>query len=122
MRRDLIKRQLYLVPNSIVVSRGCPHHCDFCYKDAFFDGGRSFYTQRVDAALAEIERLPGRHLYFLDDHLLGDPRFAAALFAGMRGMGRVWQAAGTVQSVLRPGWWNWPPPRDCAASSWASRR
>lgn len=103
VRRDLIKRHLYLVPNSIVVSRGCPHHCDFCYKDAFFHGGRSFYTQRVDAALAEIERLPGRHLYFLDDHLFGDPRFAAALFAGMRGMGRVWQAAGTVQSVLRPG-------------------
>ena len=34
-RRDLIKRHLYLVPNSIVVSRGCPHHCDFCYKDSF---------------------------------------------------------------------------------------
>ncbi len=101
VRRDLIKRHLYLVPNSIVVSRGCPHHCDFCYKDAFFAGGRSFYTQRVDAALAEIERLPGRHLYFLDDHLFGDPRFAAALFEGMRGMGRVWQAAGTVQSVLQ---------------------
>jgi radical SAM superfamily enzyme YgiQ (UPF0313 family) len=102
VRRDLIKRQLYLVPNSIVVSRGCPHHCDFCYKDAFFGGGRSFYTQRVDEALAEIERLPGRHLYFLDDHLFGDARFAAALFEGMRGMSRVWQAAGTVQSVLRP--------------------
>ena len=49
-----------------MVSRGCPHHCDFCYKDAFFQGGKSFYTQAVDAALAEIDRLPGRHLYFLD--------------------------------------------------------
>jgi radical SAM superfamily enzyme YgiQ (UPF0313 family) len=57
----------------------------------------------VDGALAEIERLPGRHLYFLDDHLLADARFAGALFEGMKGMGRVWQAAGTVQSVLRPG-------------------
>src|SRR5689334_10915695 len=55
IRRDLIKRNLYLVPNSIVVSRGCPHHCDFCYKDAFFEGGKSFYTQRTDAALAEID-------------------------------------------------------------------
>jgi len=102
VRRDLIKRHLYLVPNSIVVSRGCPHSCDFCYKEAFFEGGRGFYTQRVDAALAEIERLPGRHLYFLDDHLFGDVRFASALFDEMRGMGRLWQAAGTVQSVLRP--------------------
>jgi radical SAM superfamily enzyme YgiQ (UPF0313 family) len=76
--------------------------CDFCYKEAFFEGGRSFYTQSVDAALAEIDRLPGRHLYFLDDHLFGAPRFAAALFDGMRGMGRLWQAAGTVTSVLAP--------------------
>jgi radical SAM superfamily enzyme YgiQ (UPF0313 family) len=102
IRRDLIKRHLYLVPNSIVVSRGCPHVCDFCYKEAFFTGGKSFYTQTVDAALAEIERLPGRHLYFLDDHLFGNAKFAEALFDGMRGMGRLWQAAGTVKSVLQP--------------------
>ncbi len=102
IRRDLLKRHLYLVPNSIVVSRGCPHVCDFCYKEAFFAGGKGFYTQAVDAALAEIDRLPGRHLYFLDDHLFGDRRFAAALFDGMRGMGRLWQAAGTVNAVLAP--------------------
>lgn len=101
VRRDLIKRNRYLVPNSIVVSRGCPHHCDFCYKDAFFEGGKSFYTQRVDAALAEIDRLPGRHLYFLDDHLLGNQKFAAALFEGMRGMNRVFQGASTIDAILR---------------------
>ena len=103
VRRDLIQRRLYLVPNSIVVSRGCPHSCDFCYKDAFFSGGKSFYTQKVDDALSEIDRLPGKHLYFLDDHLFGNTRFASALFDGMRGMDRLWQAAGTVQAVLRPG-------------------
>ena len=102
-RRDLIKRHLYLVPNSIVVSRGCPHVCDFCYKEAFFEGGKSFYTLTVDRALEEIEALPGRHLYFLDDHLLGNPHFAGSLFDGMTGMGRLWQAAGTVQSVLKSG-------------------
>ena len=102
-RRDLIKRERYLVPNSLVVSRGCPHICDFCYKEAFFRGGRSFYVQAVDDALAEIDRLPGRHLYFLDDNLFGSPPFAEALFDGLRGAGRVWQAAGTVDAVLRPG-------------------
>jgi radical SAM superfamily enzyme YgiQ (UPF0313 family) len=101
IRRDLIQRHRYLVPNSIVVSRGCPHHCTFCYKDAFFEGGRGFYTQKVDDALAEIARLPGRHLYFLDDHLLGNVRFARGLFRGMRGMGRVFQGAATVDSILR---------------------
>src|SRR6185437_7841243 len=84
IRRDLIRRSHYLVPNSIVVTRGCPQHCDFCYKDAFF-------TEQLYDALAEIERLPVRHLYFLDDHLLGHTRFASALFAWMRGMGRLFQ-------------------------------
>jgi radical SAM superfamily enzyme YgiQ (UPF0313 family) len=101
IRRDLIRRASYLVPNSIVVTRGCPQHCDFCYKDAFYQGGKGFYTQRVDDALAEIARLPGRHLYFLDDHLLGDRRFGEALFAGMKGMRRVFQGAATVDSILR---------------------
>jgi len=103
IRRDLIKRELYLCPNSIVVSRGCPHTCDFCYKEAFYTGGKSFYTQLVDEALAEIARLPGKHVYFLDDHLLGNERFANALFDGMMGMGKVFQAASTVQAVLKPG-------------------
>jgi len=101
-RRDLIDRRLYLVPNSLVVSRGCPHRCDFCYQDSFYPAGRGFLTQPVDAALAEIERLPGRHLYFLDDNLFADPHFARELFVGMHGMGRLFQAAGTVSMVLQP--------------------
>jgi len=100
VRRDLIQRDRYLVPNSIVVTRGCPHVCSFCYKEAFFEGGRSFYTQAVDEALAEIDRLPGKHLYFLDDHLLGNPRFARGLFAGLKGMGRLFQGASTVAGIL----------------------
>jgi radical SAM superfamily enzyme YgiQ (UPF0313 family) len=101
VRRDLIKRQNYLVPNSIVVSRGCPHHCDFCYKDAFFEGGKSFYTQKVDAALSEIDRLPGKHLYFLDDHLLGNYKFSSELFSAMKGMNRLFQGASTIDAILR---------------------
>lgn len=100
IRRDLIRRERYLVPNSIVVTRGCPHHCEFCYKDAFFRGGKGFYTQAIEDALYEIERLPGRHLYFLDDHLLGHRRFARDLFREMEPMRRVFQGAATVDSIL----------------------
>ena len=99
-RRDLIKRHLYLAPNSLVATRGCPHSCDFCYKTPFFKGGKPFYTWTVDDVLAEIESLPGRHLYFLDDNFFGDLGFAAEVCEGMVGMGRVWQAGGTVQAAL----------------------
>jgi len=100
VRRDVIKRHLYLAPNALVVSRGCPHHCDFCSNSSFFRGGTAFYTQTVDQALAEIGRLPGRHLYFLDDHIFGSKGFARALFGAMKGMGRTWQSAATVDSAL----------------------
>ncbi len=100
-RRDLIKRELYLTPNTLVTSRGCPHACDFCYKENFFRGGRSYYHGRADQVLAEINGLPGRHLYFVDDNLFCDARFCAALFDGMKGLDRVWQAAATVQNVLQ---------------------
>src|SRR6185295_5533205 len=33
----------------------------------------------------------------------GNPHFAGSLFDGMTGMNRLWQAAGTVQSVLKSG-------------------
>ena len=100
IRRDLIKRDRYLAANSLVVSRGCPHSCDFCTNSTFFRGGKSFYAQPVEEALGEIERLPGRHLYFLDDHLFGNRQFAFELLSAMRGMNRVWQAAGTVRTVF----------------------
>lgn len=99
IRRDLIKRGKYLVPNSIAISRGCPHSCEFCYKDSFYKGGKSFYTQRVDEILAEIDRLKGKHLYFLDDHLFGNPKLARELFREMRGMKRVFQGAATIESI-----------------------
>jgi len=102
-RRDLIKRHLYMVPNTVAVSRGCPHHCDFCYKDAFYQGGAGFYSRQVNDVLDEIRSLPGRYLFFVDDHLFGNTTLARALMEGMKPMGRLWQAGGTVQSVLVPG-------------------
>jgi radical SAM superfamily enzyme YgiQ (UPF0313 family) len=101
VRRDLIKRHKYLFPNTIVVSRGCPHQCEFCYKESFFKGGSSFYTMPVERALRDIESMPGKHLFFLDDHLFGNPVFARSLFDGLKGMGKVWQAAGTTESIQR---------------------
>lgn len=46
IRRDLIKRGLYLVPNSIVVTRGCPHHCD-ATKTLSSKTGESHFTHRA---------------------------------------------------------------------------
>ena len=54
----------------------------------------------MDRALAELEQLRGRHLFFLDDNVLGAPQFARDLFSEMRGLRYVWQGASTVRSLL----------------------
>ena len=54
----------------------------------------------MEKALSEIQQLPGRHLFFLDDNIFGDPVFAASLFSSMIGMNRIWQCAATVRSIL----------------------
>ena len=72
-RRDLIERRLDPSPNSVVVSRDCPHVCHFRDKETFFQGGRGFYTEAA-----------GRILQ--GDRELYDTRSVACRFAGERGM------------------------------------
>lgn len=99
-RRDLIKREKYLVPNSMVFSRGCPNKCSFCYVSSFYKNGKSFYVYKLDRILEEIESCKGKHLYFLDDNLFADKRLCRDLFYEMTGMGRLFQGAITVNSIL----------------------
>lgn len=100
-RRDLMNPRAYLIRHTMVTSRGCPHACDFCYKSSFW--GRRYYEPRP---LAEIEReLAGMddHLvFFLDDNLLANRRHARALFEVLRGSGKVWQAAASLDVARDP--------------------
>lgn len=101
-RRDLYRTNKYFVPSTLVVSRGCPHRCSFCYVSGMYKGGRSYYRYSIDRALEEIERLPGRYVYFLDDNLFADESFAIELMEAMRGMGKVFQAASTLKGLSNP--------------------
>lgn len=99
-RRDLIKREKYLVPNSMVFSRGCPNKCSFCYISSFYKGDKSFYAYKIDRILEEITSMKGKHLYFLDDNLFADKKLCRDLFREMKGMGRLFQGAITINSIL----------------------
>ena len=99
IRRDLIDLRKYLIPNSLVISRGCPFSCDFCYNGSFFDGGKSYYTYLLDKALEEIDSLQGKHLFFLDDNILVENVFTEDLFNELVSRNRLIQGAGTIQGV-----------------------
>jgi len=100
-RRDLFKQEKYLVPNSMVFSRGGPNKCSFCYVSSFYKGSKSFFAYKVDRILEEIESMKGKHLYFLDDNIFADKKLSRQIFKEMRGMNRVFQGAITVDSILQ---------------------
>ena len=100
VRRDLVNLKKYLVKNSLVVTRGCPFSCAFCYKESFFKTGKSYYTYTLDRALEEIDSLSGRHLFFLDDNILTENNFTEDLFTELISRKRIFQGAGTVQGII----------------------
>lgn len=112
-RRDLIKSSNYLVPGCVSLSRGCPHSCNFCYKENFLRGGRGYYRAALEAAVAEVASLPWRHVFFMDDNIFADEKFAMDFFREIAPLKKVWQGAATVKS-MRNG-----PLMDAAAASGA---
>lgn len=100
-RRDLMNPRAYLIRHTMVTSRGCPHACDFCYKSSFW--GPAYYEPRPMAKVErELARMEDHLVFFLDDNLLANRRHARALFDVLRGSGKVWQAAASLDVARDP--------------------
>jgi radical SAM superfamily enzyme YgiQ (UPF0313 family) len=54
---------------SIQTSRGCPMDCDFCSVTAF--NGKHYRFRSIDDVMIEFEEIPQRHVFILDDNLIG---------------------------------------------------
>lgn len=102
-RRDLMNPRGYLIRNTMVTSRGCPHSCDFCYKSSFW--GPSYYEARpIDRIERELADVDDGLVFFLDDNLLANRRHARAMFDLLRGSGIVWQAAASLDVADDPAY------------------
>ena len=100
-RRDLINPKAYLVRNTMVVSRGCPHSCDFCYKSSFW-GDRFYECRPLGDIEHELSLLKGNFVFFLDDNFLGNRRRAREIFQLLKRSGMVWQASATLDAARTP--------------------
>jgi len=100
-RRDLMNPRAYLVRNTMVASRGCPHSCDFCYKSSFW-GSRYYECRPLAHVERELASLDGKFVFFLDDNFLADRRRAREIFGLLRGFGMVWQAGASLDAARSP--------------------
>ena len=99
-RREIFTGQGYLLTNTVQTTRGCPHECEFCSVTAFF--GRTYRERPLDQVLGELEALSrsGSFVFFVDDNLVANRRYALALFAGMRGLGLKWLSHAPIDFAL----------------------
>jgi len=89
-RRHLFDRKPYLLTNAIQAGRGCPHQCEFCSVTSFY--GSSYRERPLPQVMDELENMrgAGSFVFFVDDNLTANRRFALELFRGMRGLGMKW--------------------------------
>jgi len=81
-RRDLFTQGAYLARHTISTTRGCPYSCSFCSVTSFF--GHTYRCRPVEEILKEVETLNERKLIaFVDDNIVGNPKFAKELFRAL---------------------------------------
>jgi radical SAM superfamily enzyme YgiQ (UPF0313 family) len=79
---------------SIQTARGCPMDCEFCTVTAF--NGHRYRQRPVEDVLDELEVLPKKMVFFVDDNIIGYGKAAAdrarLLFKGIieRGIKKEW--------------------------------
>ena len=89
-RRDIFKGKGYLLSNTIQTTRGCPFDCEFCSVTSFY--GRNYRKRPVDQVLAQLQELrtSNSFIFFVDDNIVADRKYALPLFQGMKGMNFKW--------------------------------
>jgi len=94
-RRELCRREDYLVYNTVQTTRGCPYKCTFCTTNALY--GSRFLRRSVQDVVAEIqsladtpEELRGKVVIFADDNMMGNNRWAKELCRAIEPLGIKW--------------------------------
>jgi radical SAM superfamily enzyme YgiQ (UPF0313 family) len=93
-RRDLLKREKYIVPDILQASRGCPFSCDFCTLASIYGQGQRH--RPIDEVIREIETFEGDTFIFWDDNIVGTPSYAKELFRKLIPYKKRWLGQGSL--------------------------
>lgn len=84
-RFDLLHPKHRRIIHSIQATRGCPHDCDFCSVTPFF--GHRYRLRPVDDIVGDLQtslaQASSKTVFFVDDNIGGNPRYAKELFRAL---------------------------------------
>lgn len=98
-RRDLQHSSGYMIPSTVMATRGCQHACEFCTVPRVWNGNAK---RPIGDVIQDIRSINGRLLAFNDVNLVDDVGYAKALFEAMIPLRRRWGALATVQVANDP--------------------
>jgi radical SAM superfamily enzyme YgiQ (UPF0313 family) len=92
-RRDLLRSDLYRIPNVVQASKGCPYGCSFCSLHAYV--GHTPRFRSVSSVVDEISGLTSNSFIFADDNLYSNPDYTRRLLVGLSELKKHWAAETT---------------------------
>jgi radical SAM superfamily enzyme YgiQ (UPF0313 family) len=101
--RALLRNKYFV--QTVQTSRGCPHNCRFCSVTRF--NGGQFRMRDIDNVIREIENLPDKRLFIIDDNIIGAGenclKRAFALFDRLSHCGKEWGGQTCLNIVEHDG-------------------
>jgi len=92
-RWDLIKtRNVFQV--AVQASRGCPFNCDFCLVSKLF--GRKMRYRDIENVVEEIKAAPSKYIFFVDDNLTINKKYAKELTKAIKPLGISWGCMSSI--------------------------
>ena len=106
----MLKRRLYnLIP--ILTTRGCPYNCNFCCVTNLY--GKKIRHIPIENTLRDIRESGVKNFMFLDDNIIGEPKYAKELFEAIKPL-KINGLARRRYRCLRVTWgyYSWPQKAD----------
>lgn len=94
-RKDTKKRVFNVMP--VMTTRGCPYNCDFCCVHDIY--GPKIRHIPVENVVRDIIDSGGKFFLFLDDNIIGDPKYAKILFREIAPLKIKWVGQASVSFI-----------------------
>ena len=93
----IIKKRLFnVIP--IITTRGCPYDCDFCCVTNLF--GKQIRHVPIENVVRDIKESGAKNFIFLDDNIIGHPKYAKALFKAIKPLKIKWVGQASLSLLV----------------------
>ena len=83
----------------IMTTRGCPYNCDFCCVTNLY--GKKIRHVPVENIVRDIQESGAKSFMFLDDNIIGNPKYAKELFKAIKPLKVNWVGQASVSLLVK---------------------